>query len=72
MTRPLPVAICSICERNYRGWGNNAWPIATAAGGPSGRCCDDCNREVVLPARLLLVTVERRRQRAEMAEERDR
>lgn len=39
------VKICSICFRNYTGWGNNAEPINP------GRCCDSCN-ELVIAARL--------------------
>jgi hypothetical protein len=43
---------CSICEKEIPvkpyGWseGHNAWPIT------EGRCCDQCNRERVIPARL--------------------
>lgn len=42
---------CSICgdlvapKSNWRG-GNEAWPIN------NGRCCDECNWTVVLPARV--------------------
>lgn len=32
---------CSICSREYDGFGNNARPINT------GRCCDDCNTLVI-------------------------
>ena len=45
---------CSICgneiEININGWyaGNNAQPIN------SGRCCDECDVNVVLPKRLQL------------------
>lgn len=38
--------ICSICGKEYSGWGNNAEPIN------EGRCCDDCNASAVIPARL--------------------
>ena len=53
--------ICSICDEEIKGqvvthpdgsksvpWegGNNAYPIN------EGRCCDKCNMEVVIPARL--------------------
>lgn len=44
--------ICSICDEpirpNWHGWagGNNAEPLN------SGRCCDDCNAMVVIPARI--------------------
>ena len=37
---------CSICDIEYTGWGNNAWPIN------EGRCCDDCNGNHVLLARI--------------------
>ncbi len=37
---------CCICGETKEEWGNNARPIAR------GTCCDSCNREVVLPARL--------------------
>lgn len=37
--------VCSICQKYYDGWGNNAWPVN------DGRCCDDCNR-IVLVARI--------------------
>tara|TARA_R110001606_G_C15133478_1_gene623668 strand:+ start:113 stop:295 length:183 start_codon:yes stop_codon:yes gene_type:complete len=48
---------CSICNgyikplKDEEGevawyWGNNAEPVN------SGRCCDDCNWKVVIPARL--------------------
>lgn len=33
---------CSICGKEYTHWGNNAEPIN------SGRCCDDCNKKVIL------------------------
>jgi hypothetical protein len=42
----MNVKICSICHRNYVGFGNNAEPVN------SGRCCDDCNSTIVIPARL--------------------
>lgn len=42
---------CSICEKcipEKNGWsqGNNAQPVN------NGRCCDECNARVVIPARL--------------------
>ena len=44
--------ICSICNEEIQAngdWvlGNNAEPIN------EGRCCDDCNWAVVIPARLV-------------------
>lgn len=37
---------CSICGKEFTEWGNNAYPIN------DGTCCDDCNRDIVIPARL--------------------
>ena len=39
--------ICCICGKPYRGFGNNPEPVKS-----EGRCCDDCNRAVVLKARI--------------------
>lgn len=48
--------ICSICRQPIQphplsGWagGNNAEPIN------SGRCCDDCDSTVVIPARIAAI-----------------
>lgn len=38
--------ICPICYETFIGMGNNAEPVA------DGRCCDDCNRNVVIRIRL--------------------
>ena len=38
--------ICSICFKKYTHWGNNAWPVN------NGRCCDECNMNIVVPARI--------------------
>ena len=38
--------LCSICGKQYLGYGNNAWPIN------EGKCCDECNNKIVLTARL--------------------
>ena len=37
---------CILCGKEFDGWGNNAWPIK------DGICCDDCNAEKVIPARI--------------------
>lgn len=39
--------ICCICGNKIKGYGNNPYPVNN-----NGRCCDDCNWAVVLPARL--------------------
>ena len=38
--------ICSICGKEYQGYGNNAQPV------DDGRCCNDCNSRVVIPFRM--------------------
>ncbi len=37
---------CSICGKEFEGFGNNAEPVN------DGLCCDKCNEEVVIPRRL--------------------
>lgn len=37
---------CCICGKEFAGYGNNAEPVK------HGRCCDDCNINTVIPARL--------------------
>jgi hypothetical protein len=39
---------CSICQRLYEGYGNNAVPVN------AGRCCDRCDTMIVIPARIRL------------------
>ena len=39
--------LCCICKCEYEGTGNNPAPLNTI-----GRCCDKCNAEWVMPARL--------------------
>jgi len=55
---------CSICGDNAlarcwgeeeASWGNNAHPVN------AGRCCDQCNALVVLPARLAKLNMVRHR-----------
>ena len=38
--------ICSICGKEYQGYGNNAQPVDDC------RCCNDCNSRVVIPFRM--------------------
>lgn len=38
---------CVICKKEFEGYGNNAEPVA------NGRCCNYCNMNVVLPARIV-------------------
>ena len=41
---------CSLCGGPYTHWGNNPYPLKDI----SERCCDKCNHEKVLPARMNL------------------
>lgn len=45
--------ICVICLGAYYNWGNNAEPVT------EGRCCDDCNMQQVIPARLSMRVTDR-------------
>jgi hypothetical protein len=40
--------ICSICQREFIGWSNNAQPVN------DGECCRTCNETIVTPARITL------------------
>lgn len=44
---PGRVYICSICGNMFSGYGNNPDPF------PGEECCDRCNREAVITARIL-------------------
>ena len=39
--------ICCICGKEFEGYGNNPAPVKN-----DGQCCDDCNMNVVIPARF--------------------
>ena len=41
------VELCCICGKPIKGYGNNPEPYKH-----EGSCCDDCNLEFVIPARL--------------------
>jgi hypothetical protein len=47
--------ICCICGKEHTGFGNNPWPVKNSEGkdfGPNDRCCDECNRNIVIVERL--------------------
>lgn len=37
---------CVLCDKKEEGYGNNAMPVK------KGQCCNECNIDVVLPARI--------------------
>jgi len=39
--------VCCICGKEFTEWGNNPWPIME-----EGACCNECNMEKVIPARM--------------------
>lgn len=43
---------CCICGKEIDGYGNSPWPLCT---GPAAVCCDKCNQNSVIPARLSMV-----------------
>ena len=47
---------CCICERTFNEWGNNPAPCASIEDGP---CCDACNMNYVIPARMRDLFVDR-------------
>ena len=47
--------ICSICGKEFTGYGNDPWPVKDKNGkplSPNDRCCDACNFGVVVPLRI--------------------
>lgn len=42
--------ICSICESEFEGFGNNPAPFPSDN---DERCCDDCNSRFVVPVRMI-------------------
>jgi hypothetical protein len=43
----IPTYPCLTCGLDHKGFGNNPWPLSE-----TGRVCDKCNAELVIPARL--------------------
>lgn len=42
---------CCICGKTFNDYGNNPAPVNNE---PDARCCDMCNKEAVIPARIKL------------------
>lgn len=49
MTEAEELKVCSICQNEYYGWSNNAWPVN------EGRCCKECDDLIVIPARIRMM-----------------
>ena len=44
------VYVCCICGKTFNGYGNNPYPVSK---NENDRCCDKCNLDTVIPARLM-------------------
>ena len=44
---------CCLCGKIFMDWGNNPYPVNKD---PNARCCDACDRSIVLPARMIAIT----------------
>ena len=42
--------VCCICGKTFNGYGNNPYPVSKDE---SAKCCDQCNLDAVIPARLM-------------------
>lgn len=50
--------ICCLCGKEVTGaWGNNPWPLSNDS---DERCCDACNANKVIPARLGIIADNRK------------
>lgn len=47
-SRKRKTKICCLCGEEYKGYGNNPEPLASF----TRKCCDKCNQELVIPARM--------------------
>ena len=54
MSKPAQFTCC-ICGHKHLGYGNNPEPVMLEfENGRRNRCCDNCNKWVVIPARIEL------------------
>jgi hypothetical protein len=44
---------CCLCDKEVEGFGNNPEPLGNV--GEDEECCDECNAEKVIPARIELI-----------------
>lgn len=43
--------VCVLCGKHFKEWGNDPWPLAD-----EGWCCDKCNMDKVIPARIAMAS----------------
>ena len=46
---------CVFCGKEHEGYGNSCWPIYNDE---KVRCCDNCNRYIIIPERLKATEVD--------------
>ena len=50
---------CAICGNEINNeFGNNPWPVRTDE---NARCCDECNTSFVIPYRIMLMRLNKKR-----------
>ena len=50
---------CAICGNEINNeFGNNPWPVRTDG---NARCCDECNTSFVIPYRIMLMRLNKKR-----------
>lgn len=52
ITEPEEPKECCLCGKEINGFGNSPWPLRSEG---EGRCCDDCNNSLVIPARIEMI-----------------
>ena len=50
---------CNLCGQEIQGWGNNPWPLCDREDEKS-QCCNDCNSNLIIPARLIQMQSEKK------------
>lgn len=50
---------CCLCGGNYKNYGNNPFPFFQSD--KEARCCTICDRAKVIPARMLMMQIEKER-----------
>ena len=51
---------CCLCGKEFKGWGNNPYGALNQKSEPiawkdTDCCCDDCNINIVIPGRMILM-----------------
>jgi DNA-directed RNA polymerase subunit RPC12/RpoP len=59
---------CSICKKDFYGYGNNPYPLCEV-NDHKARCCDDCNLKYVLKARMIMIQKEQSEARLKQLKE---